>query len=218
MARFVYLNELQRQCQFALIALSQLSHALNSLDGMDAPPGKVPNPEYWMLRIWSAAQSFLGSVANASKLLFPPDKKPLAKTRGEELRALLGINNDSLLADRTLRNDFEHFDERLDTWGKTNGFHEVIDGNIGMESPGAIGGANLNAFVLRDLDSSASTIRFQNHRLAIQDYEKYLHNLIANVRVHLGMDRCTGLPEYVTSLAAQVPGLAADAWLFHAWR
>jgi hypothetical protein len=43
-----------------------------------------------------------------------------ALKRGEYLRDLIGLKDDSLLKERNLRNHLEHFDERLDYWGTLN--------------------------------------------------------------------------------------------------
>ncbi|MBB5217181.1 hypothetical protein [Parapusillimonas granuli] len=62
--------------------------------------------------------SMLTHTANISRLLWPGNKQKSArKQRAEALRLLLDLPaDDHLLSDRTLRDDLEHFDERLDRW------------------------------------------------------------------------------------------------------
>ena len=65
-------------------------------------------------RFWYSVQAFLVAVGNISRILWPPDKRYVA--RGKDLRRILGVSDDSLLSSRTFRNHFEHFDERLESW------------------------------------------------------------------------------------------------------
>lgn len=63
--------------------------------------------------LWLPLESFLAAWARASLLLFP--KKRSSKCRGDYLCKILRIPDDHLLSNRTLRNDWMHFDERLDS-------------------------------------------------------------------------------------------------------
>lgn len=71
--------------------------------------------------IWLALDGFLASWARASLLLWPAParhrteaQRELSRARGEYLRAILDVNDDHPLSDRELRNDWMHYDERLD--------------------------------------------------------------------------------------------------------
>lgn len=65
------------------------------------------------IEIWSSIQSILIAAANISKILWPNKKYNL---RGARLRKMLNISDDNILRDRTFRNHFEHYDERIATW------------------------------------------------------------------------------------------------------
>lgn len=81
-------------------------------------------------RVWCCIQGLLVTTANISKMLWP--SKPEAKERGKRLRELFRVEEDSLLKDRKFGNHFEHFDERLDTWSKSqkDGSFSLMDGWI----------------------------------------------------------------------------------------
>jgi len=103
----IYLLEVETQCDFALFAADQFMRSLQQLD-QDS--------------FWPAVQSFLVAAANVSKLLWPgrnrdPKKTQYAEARGRELRQFLDVTELSPLSSRKLRDHFEHFDERIDTWG-----------------------------------------------------------------------------------------------------
>ena len=58
--------------------------------------------------------------ANISKILWPNETY---KDRGVRLRKMLHISDNNILRDRTFRNHFEHYDERIAKWfeGGANG-------------------------------------------------------------------------------------------------
>ena len=68
--------------------------------------------------VWFALVSFLTHAAMISKFLHPI--KASAKERGVELRAHLGVPNDSAILPRAARDNLEHFDERIDGWVERN--------------------------------------------------------------------------------------------------
>jgi len=63
--------------------------------------------------VWSSIQSILISTANISRILWPNKEY---KDRGVRLRKMLNILDDNILRDRTFRNHFEHYDERIAKW------------------------------------------------------------------------------------------------------
>lgn len=166
---YLFLKEIQRQCDFAIISFTDLNlhladmgtrissdtilrQAGNLMDQMATLKSQTPidyekvseiqsqmdklqevsNEDFKSaatsrLRFWYSIQAFLIATGNISKLLWPTREK--ITDRGETLRSLLGIN-ESMLFTRDVRNSFEHFDERLETWMITrNGV--LFDSNIG---------------------------------------------------------------------------------------
>lgn len=99
LAQMVFIGEIVNQAKIAEWA----SKRLDSSDPIEA---------------WAGIQLFLSAAGNVSKILWPPWKKSLA--RGEELRSLLGIEPQNPLSDRVLRNNFEHYDERIEEWFSKN--------------------------------------------------------------------------------------------------
>ncbi len=79
--------------------------------------------------IWHPIQSLLTATANISKALWGPGGK--LKVEREPLRMRLGVADSSPLAATTMRNNFDHFDDRLDTWWKSSVQHNYIDLNLG---------------------------------------------------------------------------------------
>lgn len=86
----------------------------------------------------SAAQEAISHIAALSRFLFPSrlgprnHRKSLRFARAEVLRRHFTIKDDSPLADRTLRDIWEHFDERLDEY--------LLSKDAGLFFPSAMAG------------------------------------------------------------------------------
>ena len=87
------------------------------------------------ITIWFCLQNILVSVANLSKLLWPTGRNPSEFSRAirSELRSSLRVTEDSPLKSRRFRNDFEHFDERLEEWANSSANNMFIDSVIASE-------------------------------------------------------------------------------------
>ena len=92
-------TEVERQCQFAMIALQDIEEACANSDGK---------------LFWYSVQNLMVAVGRISRLLWPPDS--LFPKRGAELRESLGVGGDSPLRALEFVEHFEHFDKRLETW------------------------------------------------------------------------------------------------------
>lgn len=105
----IYKSEVLSQGEFALLAIEDLEKALGNSDTM---------------LVWYSIQTFLVAVGNISKLLWSKSKTSV------KLRASLNVPNDSPLCQRTFRNHFEHFDERLEKWASSSTRRNFVDKNI----------------------------------------------------------------------------------------
>lgn len=103
-------TEVERQCQFTMIALQDMEESSANGDGK---------------LFWYSVQNFVVAVGRISRLLWPPD--PLFPGRGEDLRESLGIGEDSPLRALGFVEHFEHFDRRLETWQVASEEHRFFD-------------------------------------------------------------------------------------------
>ena len=105
-------REVQSQCQYILRAEEVLNAAFVAASG---PPDHTI--------VWMNLQTILVSAANLSKMCWGSrGGNEEARRRREEarrpLREALRVADDSPLRDPDLRNDFEHFDERVEEWAE----------------------------------------------------------------------------------------------------
>jgi hypothetical protein len=98
-AKHAFLGEIDYQAQLAAFAAERLPTREDDFDSVD---------------VWCAIQSILAAAGNVSKILWPV--RSVREPRGVILRRLLDVANDNALADRSFRNTFEHYDERLEDW------------------------------------------------------------------------------------------------------
>ena len=109
-AHSVYLSEIVFQIKIAQRAANRLP----------VDPGNFDHIE-----VWCSIQSILVATGNVSKILWPISKK--SKERGEKLREILCIDENNIIADRNLRNHFEHYDERIETLFENQSSVSYID-------------------------------------------------------------------------------------------
>lgn len=122
----IFQAEIELQCKFIMAAAHELNAALVTGSGDD---------------IWRHLQSILVASASLSKMFWGSgagSNEELAKSR-QSLRESLAVSDESPLRDVELRNDFEHFDERLERWFATsehrNYFGRVIGPGRQLISP-----------------------------------------------------------------------------------
>src|SRR5512140_2638298 len=81
-------------------------------------------------RVFYAIQDLLNAAANFSKALWGAGGR--AADRRRRLRDDLAVTDRSLLLEANMRNDFGHFDERLERWYEPTTTHHNIDMNFGQ--------------------------------------------------------------------------------------
>jgi hypothetical protein len=113
----IYLREIDTQCHNAFEFADKCEECL-SLSNLDG--------------FWRYLPSFLTATAQVSKFLWPDNRSDRA--RGEQLRRFLGLEDTSPISSRELRNHFEHFDERLDSWRKSSTNRNMVDRSVGLIS------------------------------------------------------------------------------------
>lgn len=105
-----YLEQALQDCKSCMISTVRLNYALAHLDNCD------PFDHIMALNHHSAA---------VSRMFWPPGSpnkisKARSKARGDFLRNSVGVEEDHRVRQRTLRDHFEHYDERLDEWAESS--------------------------------------------------------------------------------------------------
>lgn len=126
---------------------------------------------------WAAVQDMLAAAANISKALWGSGGKH-SKAR-PELRESVGVTDDSPLRRAGMRNHFEHFDERIETWWKENANHAYIDRHFTDDVGSA---AKIDIF--RNLHTATWEVIFWGDRYDLRDIIQEAHGLSELLTMH----------------------------------
>lgn len=103
-------REVERQCQFGMIALQDMDEASANSDGK---------------LFWYSVQGLLVAVESISRLLWPPN--PGASERRAALRENLGVGDDSPLKPRDFVERFLRYEESLEEWHESSEHRRFFD-------------------------------------------------------------------------------------------
>lgn len=128
----VFLRELDGQCNFARLALAGIRDFQSRM--FSIPPADI---DMEGRRFWAGVQSLLASVANISKIFYPVRRNKKGTTggeptRGKHLRKFIGEAIAKPFDDtsRSVRNCYEHFDEKIERDWWAQGGRQMVDYNI----------------------------------------------------------------------------------------
>jgi hypothetical protein len=147
----IFQSEVELQCKFILTATHELNAALLTMNGDE---------------IWKQLQVVLVASANLSKMFWGSSGKKQAERAA--LRESLQVGNDSPLRDPDLRNDFEHFDERLEDWFSESEHRNFVGRNIGPENM-IVFGDQAPPDRFQHFDPATGTVTFWDHSVSIND-------------------------------------------------
>ena len=142
-------RQIQAQCEYVLIAANEIDVALN---------------QHRIEHTFYAIQNLLNAAANIAKALWGQGGR-LANDR-KVLRDSIGVLDASPLKVVTMRNNFEHFDERLDHWWATSARHNCVDFNIVPQN--AIAGVD-EIDMFRNLDPATGELTFWGQLFNIKE-------------------------------------------------
>ena len=145
----LFLFQIMNQCQFMLKANGEVNAALDRLDTQG---------------VFYAIQTLLSAAANISKALWGEGGR-LAASR-KVLRDRINIYDTSALKSVTMRNNFDHFDERLERWWEQSRGHPYADFCI-SDKPDFAGIPQSDTFRL--LDRSTMILTFWGQEFPLRD-------------------------------------------------
>lgn len=171
----LFLGEIQRQCNFALIVYDSMKTSLAMMKSGD-------NAE--LDHFWYSVQSFLVAAANISKILWPSSSSgsllpPEVNSRGDILRRLLLVDNSSILKSREFRNHFEHYDFRIEEWAKKTTDWTIVDFNV---VPSYIIAGYSNISKMRNFNPDTFVLTFKDRNYQMLFVVKSIQELLENTK------------------------------------
>ena len=170
----IYLEQAKQECEACFAAVKGINEAMASKRSED---------------LFAHAMAFVQRGAAVSRVFWPPgsrDKhaRQRAHRRGEALRQALAIPADHPVQDRTLRDHFEHFDERLDDWAERSKNRNIVRRLLGRRS--AIGGDGIqDGDIIDHFDPATKVYSFRGEKFDIQALATGLDGLYARINERL---------------------------------
>jgi hypothetical protein len=160
----MFQRQVLSQCEYVMLAAEDVNAGLNGPD---------------LNRVFFSLQNLLTAAANASKALWGPQHNRDTAAARKPLRDSIGVRDDSPLKQVTMRNHYEHFDERLDTWWKKSKNHHSVDREIGP-SGSFLGFDPLDMF--RWFDPTAAKLEFWGQSFDIQAVINEVRRILPKLR------------------------------------
>ena len=159
----IFQRQVALQCKFLLRSAIEINAGL-----------KQKNPE----RVFYALQNLLNSGANISKALWG-QRGRLSQQR-RLLRDSIGVTDTSPLREVTMRNNFEHLDERLDRWWAESENKKYVDMNVGPRTAIATNVETKDFFRVFDPQTTDLTFWGEefNIQVIVKEVEKILPKLL----------------------------------------
>ena len=159
----VFQTQVATQCHFMLRAAEDINKALKASDTNG---------------VFYGIQNCLNAAANISKAFWGQGGR-FAEQR-KALRDSVGVSDDSALRYVVMRNNFEHFDERLDRWWKESKRHNYSDLNI-MPADAIAGIDETDSF--RNFDPKSTDLSFWGQTFNLQDLINAVRTILPKLEV-----------------------------------
>lgn len=153
----IYLRQVTQECEYCFEAIKRLNSILERKGEGD---------------LFREALDLVHHSAAISRIFWPPGSRnkhsaKRAQRRGQALRDILSLKSGHPIQDRTLRDHFEHFDERLDDWAEHSRNRNIVDRFIGSRNAIA-GDAIGDADIIRHYDPARKVFSFRGEAFDIQ--------------------------------------------------
>ena len=119
------------------------------------------------------ALDLIHHAAAVSRIFWPPGGRnkqnaKRAHRRGQVLRDMLSLQSGHSVQNRSLRDHFEHFDERLDDWAENSRNKNIIQRLFGPRA--AIGGDSIqDSDIILHFDPATNVFGFRGEQYDIQN-------------------------------------------------
>lgn len=195
----IFVKEVKLQCRFGLEAYNAMVQILERINDVSRTPFderiKTPlDPDGNNVEIFFYSYSFLVHAAIVSKILWPgtkvfpkekltvgPDHVEFLEStraqRGPALRLALKIREGLAIADKSLRDDLEHYDERIEAWYLASPRRNIVDMNLMPRS--AVQGIDQMDF-RRNLDPSTMSFFIEGSDYEFQKMANELKDIYVN--------------------------------------
>lgn len=153
--------------------LLQFEYVLWSAEGINAGLSRG-DPRL----VFYSVQNLLSAAANAAKALWGSGGRK-AKERAR-LRDSIGVSDQSPLKLVDMRNNFDHYDERIDKWWQNSKRRNHLDLSVGHKD--SISGLD-NIDMFRQFDPVTTNVIFWGQEFNIQELVDEVNRLLPSLRI-----------------------------------
>ncbi len=170
----IYLKQAQQECE----------RCFNSITMMNANIQRKLEGDFFQ-----HALDLIHHAAAVSRIFWPPGGKNKQNTkrshsRGQALREILQLPNGHAVQNRSLRDHFEHFDERLDDWAESSKHRNIVHHLFGPRS--AIGGGAIqDSDIIHHFDPETKIFGFRGEHYNIQELATGLDDIYKKIIVKI---------------------------------
>lgn len=171
----IFQRQVLLQCTFLLFAAEDVAKGLEE-----------KNSKF----TFYALQNMLNAGANISKALWGAKDKheKVRELRRKPLRDSIGISDDSPLRQVKMRNNFEHYDERLDTWWEKSTNHNYADLSIISASGGPVrpgSGLLADSDRFREFDPATTDLVFWGQKFHLDELVDEVTKIIPRLQAEV---------------------------------
>jgi hypothetical protein len=169
--RMIFGAQVRFQCEATLLAHARIQAALRDIES-----GLGMRNKGWatQVELWSAVQDLLNAAGNIAKALWGQGGR--FSNERADLRVDFEVDDTSPLRNVAMRNNFEHFDERIDEWwakSKTRGYMDMSSG------PGITTRTQDRLDAFRTFDTNTLEITFWGQPFSLSDIVGEAHRLLS---------------------------------------
>lgn len=170
----IYLEQAKHECEACFAAVQAFNSALAGAQDQDP---------------FLHVSALIHHAAAVSRIFWPPSARDKhahkrAQRRGEFLRSSLMIPSSHTIQSRTLRDHFEHFDERLDDWAERSKNRNIVRKLLGPRT--AIGGdAIQDEDIIDHYDPATKIYAFRGEKFDVQAIASGVEDLYARISSQL---------------------------------
>lgn len=170
----IYLEQAKHECEACFAAIEMFNAALADRNKDDP---------------FARAMELVHRAAAVSRIFWPPGSRnkharQRSQRRADALRKSLQIPDKHSVQARTLRDHFEHFDERLDDWAERSKNRNIVGKLLGPRN--AIGGnAIQDSDIIHHYDPATKIYAFRGEKFDIQELATGLDDIYKRIGLRL---------------------------------
>jgi len=188
----IFQMQLRLQCKFFKTSSDELTTSLSTIKVDPAFRANLAFRAELSTRIWASIETMLTAGGNISKILWGQPQRKLESLR-KPIRDSLAIADNSPVRPLAMRNNFEHFDERIDTWWRESPNHNVADLTLG--SSAMLGGFK-DIELWRCFDPDTMDVTFWGDRFNLRLVCDEVDAILAKIDAELAKDNLTASREH----------------------